>query len=203
MSDFISVRWTLDLGWRGAQWDGGLAGRSQCVSQTWHTAHSEPISASAAPSSLLPSFLSHWALSPLNPCPALHSDISLLHSCTFLQTNWTAHATLCWLRALLPSVALNGVIWVFQSAIYIMLFLPRNMKGTPQLSDFAYPSQVGSVLTAFTPQSPTFSAQAQFYLSDYHYLNFIKIQIIGSSTIFWWIAIVLPVARGKIPKKTK
>lgn len=58
------------------------------------------------------------------------------------------------------------------------------MKGTPQLSDFAYPSQVESVLTAFTPQSPTFSAQAQFYLSDYHYLNFIKIQIIGSSTIF-------------------
>lgn len=77
------------------------------------------------------------------------------------------------------------------------------MKGTPQLSDFAYPSQVESVLTALTSQSPTFSVQAQFSLSDYHYLNFIQIQIIGSSTILLWIAIVLPIARGKKPKKTK
>lgn len=77
------------------------------------------------------------------------------------------------------------------------------MKGTPQLSDFAYPSQVESVLTAFTPQSPTFSAQAQFCLSDYHYLNFIQIQIIGSSTIFQWISIDLPIPRGKKPNKIK
>lgn len=31
-------------------------------------------------------------ISPLNPWSALHSDIFLLHSCKFLQTNWTAHA---------------------------------------------------------------------------------------------------------------
>lgn len=214
ISDFISVRWTLDWGWRGTQWDGGLTGRSQSVSETclalvslWPhgTLKADLCLHFSCP--LIPSLLLSVPLGSQGPCCCI-----LLHFCSaskahqsapwilallFLLTSLSCipasfsklteqlMLTLCWLWALLPSGALNGVTWIFQSAIYIMLSVPRNMKGTPQLSDFAYPSQVESVLTAFTPQSPTFSAHAQFCLSDYHYLNFIQIQIIGSSTIFF------------------
>lgn len=118
MSDFISVRWPLDLGWRGAQWDGGLTGRSQSVSQTClvlvslATQHTQswsllqlppyPFSPHFCPTGLSGALLLYSSafllsipgspINPLNPCSALHSDISLLHSCKFLQTNWTAHA---------------------------------------------------------------------------------------------------------------